>query len=518
MKKQDFNKFGGTEFRISEPIKEYYSVLCWINQEQNRDTFLSENFDWNEEFKKYVKEEKIYNYSNDKKIKNRFIFILGYLKKWGFIKKFNKNKKIDFNIEIDKLFSKNILIEDLFLKMMYLNWNEFHSMMDFIFKYEKEKINIDKLRWAFSVFDYKTDKFEEIYSLSKEEILNKIINVNEIKSINSIFKKPPKELNLLNEIFNSFGKNKLIKEEEFIKNKPKFFKYIKKILNIESRQKNINYFLEINKYIKNKNKWNFLFDLKKASIEINIDDEYKNMFDTWLNKFGFVVNNKEKEIFKNDLISYLNLNNLEKINNENFSILKIYKDEKFENIEYPFSFEEVKNILEKIQNNNFNFKNANQNIQNTPNFVLAEYFVNLFFGYKLKLKPFKFKNFCNTRLDNKLFPSFSAPGNNPDFEYFDKENNIQYIIETTIHKNLNELIKNESFPISNHTNNSYIKNNFNNKNKLKIYFINFLNFSSSQIDEMNKVFIAIFNTVLEKIKIKNICFKKFNELKNLESI
>ncbi len=242
------------------------------------------------------------------------------------------------------------------------------------------------------------------------------------------------------------------------------------------------------------------------------------MFDTWLNKFGFVVNNKEKEIFKNDLISYLNLNNLEKINNENFSILKIYKDEKFENIEYPFSFEEVKNILEKIQNNNFNFKNANQNIQNTPNFVLAEYFVNLFFGYKLKLKPFKFKNFCNTRLDNKLFPSFSAPGNNPDFEYFDKENNIQYIIETTIHKNLNELIKNESFPISNHTNNSYIKNNFNNKNKLKIYFINFLNFSSSQIDEMNKVFIAIFNTVLEKIKIKNICFKKFNELKNLESI
>jgi hypothetical protein len=27
MKKQGFNKFGGTEFRVAEPINEYFSIL-----------------------------------------------------------------------------------------------------------------------------------------------------------------------------------------------------------------------------------------------------------------------------------------------------------------------------------------------------------------------------------------------------------------------------------------------------------------------------------------------------------
>ena len=85
-----------------------------------------------------------------------------------------------------------------------------------------------------------------------------------------------------------------------------------------------------------------------------------------------------------------------------------------------------------------------------PNSAIAEYFVNLCMGYKLKIKANDFKKYCKTVLNKKLYPIYTAPGKQADFQYENYDTKEVYIVETTIHNNQNALTKNELEPTARH--------------------------------------------------------------------
>lgn len=522
MKKQGFNKFGGTEFRVAEPINEYFSILSWVNYERisienNLSNNLQKNFNvnWDEEFKKYVKNQKIYNYSNDKKIKSRFNFVISHLKKWGFLK---NSKNLVFNFEPKKFFDTDSPVEELFFKKMYLYWEEFREMVNFIISYNESSINIEKLNWAFAVFDYKEDKFEDLYTKNKQQILEEIADVSNIINIKSLFKKKINEYKILEKIFNLLRIKEPLSYSDYLELKPKEFKYIKRLLNIPPKERNVNYLDKINFYIFNHLQEDFLLDLKKISIEFNIEKEYMDMFNRWMCKLG-LYNSNSKTILKSELNNFFNLENLKYLNEANFYSLPIFKVDNIEkNIKFPFKYEEVIDILNQIQSEKFEFKEAPSEkyiaLKHVPNFALAEYFVNLFFTYSLNINPQNFKSICHTKLTKNLYPIFSAPGHSADFDYYDSKNNIQYIVETTILKTEKEVVDGENYSISKHAQNLVNANQ--NIKEINLYFVNFLKFNEEQKKELESVFLSTYKSMLEKNNVgKNIYIKKFSELINL---
>ncbi len=263
--------------RTGKPIPHYCSILGWmcdiLNNKENKEINLNK---LNQEFIEHVRQDEIYNY-NDSKIKSRFQFISGHLKKWGFL----KHNPISLNIDKEIFFSNKTCKEDIFLKKMYLNWNEFSSMINFIIDQELDyKINIKKLRWAFSVFDYKKDSFNNLYEMDENHILEEIWKQEKIQTVKKIFRKPPKELKLLEKISELIQNNKRLDENTWKKYylTIKKFKYINLLLKIRKKWKNINYVNLINNYIDNHTNKEFLKDIKFLSIKENIDKEYEDMF------------------------------------------------------------------------------------------------------------------------------------------------------------------------------------------------------------------------------------------------
>ncbi|WP_373441393.1 hypothetical protein [Metamycoplasma equirhinis] len=512
MKINNFNKFGGTELRTSNPMKDYYAILGWIHENLSKqDSQSNKFFDWDMEFKKYVEIEKIYEYKNNSVIQKRFNFIVGHLVKWGFLEK-DKEKTFKLNIDLDKFWNEKFFIEELFFKKMYLNWNEFRSMIDFIVNTENEEINIERFLWAFSVFDKKEDNFSDIYNKNKEDILNEISERSNVEELKNIYRKPPNEYKLFKKIYESFQKGKLLNQEEFNKiiSKDFKFKYTKKLLNISKNIKNINYLDLINKYIKESNAKTFLTDLKKLSVIANIEKEYKDMFIRWMNQLYLLPRSKQEQIRKAEALKYINLDNLKKLSEENIYQIKVYNFENQNICQLPFDEEQVKNALINIQKNNFDqIKKEHKELQNNNNSTLAEYFVNLFFAHKLNLSNNEFKESCHTILNTNLLPSYTAGGGLPDFNWYNEKENIQYVVETTIHRTKNEIIKQESYSIVNHTR----KVTQENTEKIKLFFINFLDFTKDEFeDDVDKVFGAIFDVLLTKWPNKNLIKLNFEDL------
>jgi hypothetical protein len=164
------------------------------------------------------------------------------------------------------------------------------------------------------------------------------------------------------------------------------------------------------------------------------------------------TSSKKNKIFNNKIIIF----------KDNLYLIK----EKKKKIEYPFKKNEVIKILNKIQNNNFDFKNNFDNLISIGNSVLAEYFVNLYYCYEFDIKPKDYFKFVNTKTTNNLYPIFTAPGGVADMSYNNNGNIIN--IETTIHKTKLAIEKNEIFPCIEHL----IKNS-NNQKTATLIFISF---------------------------------------------
>ncbi|MDC8913763.1 AlwI family type II restriction endonuclease [Metamycoplasma hyosynoviae] len=111
-------------------------------------------------------------------------------------------------------------------------------------------------------------------------------------------------------------------------------------------------------------------------------------------------------------------------------------------------------------------------LENIEDSTLAEYFVNLFISMKIKIPPSKFNEFCNTQMDEKLFPIFTARGEKADFQYIDKKNKKVIVVETTIIKTESSITKVEFEPIARHFLN-YVEENDATKYKHVLIFVSY---------------------------------------------
>ncbi len=436
MKYKDFNKLGGTEFRTQHQADEYFKIFNWykdnyVNFIVNKDKKVTLDLNTcNEEFKRWTKNEELYLY-NDSSI-NRFGMIFKNFKYWGLIDE-NYNP---IQYELNEKHSDEWLLNQIFS-----NYLPFNKAMNFLLR-NNENTNIDYKNFyiVFSVIEENED-FEHLYNLGYENIIREIANsnINRIIEKNDIccnYRKPPKYKNDFQYLFEVFKNNNQnqINIDEFSQN---FWS--------SNLAKNISITIKNNKNVKVDKKRYIINSLKQLTLEdflykfefIRINDllfnEYFDLFSRWMKDLHLINS-------KNDVI--ITLRNIEYVNN----IFSIKKD----NIQYPYSIEQTINFLNRIDNQDYSFKNDDPNLQNVLDSALAEYFVNLYMGHILKINPNDFNKYSHTTTNSNLYPTFTAPGNMVDFEYKNEENEQLYVVETTIHNNPGALMRKKLEPTTRH--------------------------------------------------------------------
>lgn len=457
LNRNNFNKLGGTEFRVANQIKSYTSLFYWIIDEKIKVNNKSEGIETKEieeKFRDWAIKEDLYNYRSKDKIK-RFKMILGNL-----LKDFKIIKKSNDGHYVSNIKSNDLSLNTFFLHV-YENFgnsknNAFKSMVDFIILNKNRKLNAEKIALAFFVHDG-NESFSELYE--KEDIVN-ILTSNwlkdkENKNLEEVikFRKPPTYFHFYNNIF----QKKKNLEEIVLSDFTKFDylvskdKYLKNIFFNKNKKFSLIFFIKsLNEISYN----DLIFKFNYKQIERLLKDDYKDLLFRWL--FGFKLlksSSKKENIIITDHLGFVNKKPFIK---ENTSIEK-----------YPFSKEKVLKYLKLISNLSFEWKNKIDDLQNINNSTLAEYFVNLFWAYELNILPKNFTKYSKTKVDEYLFPIFTAPGGTPDFSFQDENRNV--IVETTLLKDLEQIKRNEFFQILKHS--TYEKTTHK-RNSTKLIFVN----------------------------------------------
>ena len=513
MKTKDFNKMGGTEFRVGNQRDAFYAIIQWIYETQNdyaAEMLVNEKDKWNKKFIEYCKEQEIYNYSSESNTEstkriNRFDMLSSRLLKWGLIKE--KNNKYLIDKEIIETKDTNV-ISKYFLENIYKNYLPFKKMIDFLISFDKEKINTQQLLLAFAVCNEKED-FDEIYHANN--IIDKIahINIENVKSNDLLnkkylrnfnFLKPPKNKNIYIKLFEKLKNKEHITNEDLVgfnssKNKNHLYELApsKKF----DQNKLINQLNILN------NEWELAIVIEKYRLREVLLKEYADLLCRWLKNLNIIVNidKNQKDIDINDVKISLKNNSLF------IAPTNIPKD-------YPFSFEQTKCFLLEIAKKNFKFKNIEENkcLKDIANYTIAEYFVNLYFAYLLKIKVEEFSIYSNTKINSQLLPMSQATGRHSDFVY-SFENKL-YSVETTIHTQKNQTIDSEATKVIRHL--TYAYDDAIQKYKfiddIKLFFVSYFN-------DQTPDFSYYFEGIWEKSKIgkikspnNNLLLKTFNQI------
>ena len=440
---KDFNKLGDTTFRVGDQILAYSNVIEFLIDYQDELQKINSDDELDRLIKDWAELEGLYKYQKSAKSDNikRFGMIFGLLK--------DKMKIIDNNgyhyfvkPEILQKIENEQWIQTIFFVQLYENYKPFQEIMNFVYSKSNLSLDVDEIILTFLLLDTNNqENVEELYTTintfgvqdfiryySEQYCWRYIDKNNLIESYFSKFRKPPKCKEEMQKILNK----KLLYQNSIIPHDDPIF-----YLEIKNSQ--------IDKTIKRLklNLFEFINNLKLSEIiqELiitkNMDlltREYKDLFKRWLNGF---------ELIKENLID-----NSKIIKTENGLTWRPKIDSK---IQYPYSFQQVQFFLKQIQIHNFNFKLNDSYLSQVLNSTLAEYFVNLYYAYKLGINPADFAYFSRTKLQpSTLYPSSPAPGKGADMYY--KNQDILYIIETTIHSNESSIKNHEIFPIETHTN------------------------------------------------------------------
>ncbi|MEJ3536119.1 hypothetical protein [Ureaplasma parvum] len=454
MKISDFNKLGGTEYRIEIQTDGYFQIINWYIEK-------IENFGYSEnireldlDFKNWIKNAEFsYNYDSGKI--NRLAMIFSNFKKWGIL---NKDNEFINLYELKKYNNDPI---SLFFHYISKNYDPFKKMIDFLWnkKGKNEDVNYKNFWLAFFICE-ENDNFEELYNIGYENLikyLSKELSMDilndDSKNICSNFRKPPKFKEDYEKISDKIkNKNSFFKEEDFSEDFIKNEKYIKWIIR---KQKT-----KLTHYLNNVDYQKFVQDFQMAKLLILLEDEYLDLFSRWMREFKF-INSKDDE--------FMDLNFLRKKGNE------YYIDFTFIDINYPYSMKEVEAFLKNINEEKFSFKKNDDNLKNINNSTLAEYFVNLYMAYKLNINPKDFNKYSYTKMSYDLYPKFTAPGGTSDFVYVDKNEEEIYFVETTIHRSESQVLRNELEPTCRHFD-TYLKESQNLvKSKKYLYIVSFIN-------------------------------------------
>ena len=426
MLSKEFNKFSGTEIRTKYQVRFYLMLIEWIRSRQKEGKFSKE--DWDSAYKKWVKREEIYSYQNDKKIKTRFGFIISNLKKIGINYQggvFDIPKHIDHHIIFNKMINyKN-----------NHNVKPFKAMIDFAIA-NPDKHNAKKIILAFQVYDGK-ESFASLYDMDVIDELAK--QEKELLK----FKKPPKEKEYIEKIAQKLKTSQTIVVDDLIGYESLSSRIYIRNAFLNAREK-FNLDVLITR-INASSYENFVYQINKNKISALLKKEYFDLFSRWLFDFKLIDTSGTKaKVFYNS--------KLKKANGD-------YQIANKKVSEYPFTFDETRAYILKIAQNDFGFKNHRDELKKIGNSIIAEYFVNLFCCFKLKIKPVDFTIYVKTKVTKNLLPIFTAPGGKPDMSYF-ATNNLVVNVETTILKTEMQVKKNEIFPSTDHLVKIVEKENF----------------------------------------------------------
>ena len=245
--------------------------------------------------------------------------------------------------------------------------------------------------------------------------------------------------------------------------------YISKFIEIRKKDNRTDSKSElIIKKLRNMTKDEFLDEFQKIKLKNLLEKEYFDLFSRWMCEFSFI--NDKKDLF----INY------EKLKYDENEAKYVLEETNFI-LEFPYTYENTCKYLNNINEQKFEFKKTDLNLCEIPNSAIAEYFVNLYMGYKLKIKASDFKKYCKTVLNRKLYPIYTAPGKQADFQYENSDSKVVYIVETTIHDKESSVAKNELEPTGRHFYN-FIKNNDElAKHKKHFYIVSY--FGDNNINE-----------------------------------
>ncbi|WP_031489362.1 hypothetical protein [Ureaplasma canigenitalium] len=454
MKTSSFNKLGGTEFRVEKQVNTYLALLDWLSRQKGVTSYKEQH----QNFIDWCNEERIYCYQKNDKIE-RLSMIFNRLESYGLVKK-NELGVYQTIDDIDYNFSS-------FFKSLYDNYFPFRKMVDFLYqaKEKSSRVEYEKLMLTFFCIEEDEDFAELYHRISFQVIVEaEIKNLQEDQQFdfikNSTFKKPPKNIHYYRMIYEriingtissislndlsdySFdaSKNHLLDTISNNKKKEKKDEFIKRI-----RQFDLSTFFQT--IIHNK--------LHKL-----IYKEYFDLLGRWLNEFCLWKNKDKKFVnqYENPCL----------MKDENGAIYFQMNVEEIK--EYPFTFEQVKKTLQSVNVKKYEFKDGRDftAIKDIPNATIAEYFVNLYFGYNLTIPPNEFSKYCKTKMSPDLYPTSPAPGGTSDFIYQSEKNVIS--VETTIHQTPKEFFKNEAWSCVNHIF-GYIKDNRINTEKTSPHLI-----------------------------------------------
>ena len=454
MKVDKFNILGITSFRVKNQIHAYSQLLEFLESEFNKQQKILSLDVLNKKFIKYCKKEGIYNYKDNDCI-NRLNMAIKLLKQIKVINVDKNNVSLDFE-SIKEFYDDKP--EIFFFNKFFENFLFFKESINFLVNNYGKNINYKDFIISLLIFD-KEETFEEVFNFVSQNsnnnyeklFLNLSHKVFENKKLNLItpidfykYKKPlfgkkefkDKLINLLN-----LKKNKkYISDEEYFVWKKWDFQTMHKFgfFGTYKQNKTKYYEQEYYEYISNVQYEKLILDLTRIRIEKLILKEYFDIDKRWL--IGFDL------IDKNGNIKIQNLNI--KCSKDKNIYLKI-DDISIE--EYPFKMENIENYLTLINNFDFSFKKSIHYLSDVSNSTIAEYFVNLYYSMKCKIKPKDFQKNSRTILQTgTLYPQIHAPGRGPD--YFHIIENKLRIIETTIHSTKKNVLNHEVFNVIDHVN------------------------------------------------------------------
>lgn len=251
------------------------------------------------------------------------------------------------------------------------------------------------------------------------------------------------------------------------------------------------------------NEWELAIVIEKYRLKEVLLKEYADLLCRWLKNLNIIVNidKNQKDIDINDVKISLKNNNLF------IAPTNMPKD-------YPFSFKQTKCFLLEIAKKNFKFKNIEENkcLKDIANYTIAEYFVNLYFAYLLKIKAEEFSIYSNTKINSQLLPMSQATGRHSDFVYT-FENKL-YSVETTIHTQKNQTIDSEATKVIRHLTYAYDDaiQKYKPIDDIKLFFVSYFN---DQIPDFSYYFEGTWEkSKIGKIKSpkNNLLLKTFNQI------
>lgn len=458
---ENFNKISGTELRTKNPA---YAIFESIIELIEKNEELKEEKD--------IKEESFYGlsslnnyYKKDRKKINRatmFKKTLNNLDLWNFVEKYKVYGTKQLNSKFYVQYLNNV-ISSLQKEQNNCVFSKIIELYEFLIEKEKD---LDVLKMSYLILCIEKDEsIIDLYNRfsSPDSILehlakeaSKDIDYKSIVELDitnfGYRKKPITYWNIIEETFYLYKKYFQTNAKNLIDLKKSLIliyeksKADKKINSTKTKYRRILF-----KDEKRLEPFSSLQEFTTNIWKIRFKDlfkEYSDINNRWFLQFNLI--NSKSQI--DNKISWKELEESLK----NF----IYEDSsyKYKEIQklpqtYPIGKEDVLNFFVNLDKSNYEerifdlktkYKKYESFYNLDSNATIMEYMVNLYYAYKFSFSIEDFLKFSRTIVDAfNLLPIIHAPGKGADMEIY--TNNKLIIIETTIHKDIKNILKNEFF-------------------------------------------------------------------------